>query len=78
MAQIESEVPIYLFSGALDPVGKAGVGITALQAILHKSGVRTVDMHLYPEARHVTLNETNREDVYQDLLIWMASLNSEV
>ena len=78
MAKLDSEVPIYLFSGALDPVGKAGAGVTALQAILHTSGVRKVDMHLYPEARHETLNETNRGEVYQDLLTWMASLNSEV
>jgi alpha-beta hydrolase superfamily lysophospholipase len=40
--------------------------------------VRKVDMLLYPEARHETLNETNREDVYQDVLNWLASLKSEV
>lgn len=78
MAKLDSEVPIYLFSGALDPVGKAGVGVTALQNILQKSGVQKVDMRLYPEARHETLNETNRREVYQDVLTWLASLKSEV
>ena len=28
-------------------------------------------MKLYPDGRHEMLNETNREDVYQELLGWM-------
>ena len=57
--------------------GKSTIWIL-LQKILQESGVRKVDMLLYPEARHETLNETNREDVYQDVLSWLASLKSEV
>ena len=78
MAKLDSELPVYLFSGALDPVGKAGVGVTALQTKLLESGVLKVDMQLYPGGRHETLNETNRRDVYQDVLTWLASLKSEV
>ena len=78
MAKLDSELPVYLFSGALDPVGKAGVGVTALQTKLLESGVLKVDIQLYPGGRHETLNETNRRDVYQDVLTWLASLKSEV
>ena len=78
MAKLDSELPVYLFSGALDPVGKTGVGVTALQTKLLESGVLKVDMQLYPGGRHETLNETNRRDVYQDVLTWLASLKSEV
>ena len=78
MAKLDSELPVYLFSGALDPVGKACVGVTALQTKLLESGVLKVDIQLYPGGRHETLNETNRRDVYQDVLTWLASLKSEV
>jgi len=37
-----------------------------------------VDMKLYPDSRHETLNETNRDEVYTDLLNWIAGLASKV
>lgn len=31
----------------------------------------TVDMRLYEGARHEVLNETNRDEVYADILAWL-------
>ena len=71
MARINAELPIYLFAGELDPVGKQGKGVLKLQQMLLKAGVKQVDLMLYPQGRHEMINETNREEVYQDILKWL-------
>lgn len=71
MARIDPELPIYVFSGAQDPVGGQGEGVKKLLAVLRKAGVRDTLLKLYPEGRHEMLNETNRLEVYDDLLGWL-------
>jgi len=73
MAKISPELPIYIFSGAMDPVGEQGEGVKKLAAVLKSAGVRDIDCKLYPEGRHEMLNETNRLEVYGDLLAWLDS-----
>lgn len=69
--QISSRLPFYLFGGSQDPVGK-NKGLVKLAEELKKHvGVQDVICMLYPGARHETLNETNREDVYRDLAGWI-------
>ena len=38
--------------------------------MLRKAGVKDVEMKLYHGARHEILNETNRQQVYADVLAW--------
>tara|TARA_B110000046_G_scaffold184626_1_gene223630 strand:- start:2155 stop:3096 length:942 start_codon:yes stop_codon:yes gene_type:complete len=71
MAQIDKELPVYLFAGELDPVGKQGKGVKKLKQILQKAGIQTVDLKLYAEGRHEMVNETNRNEVYGDVLKWL-------
>ena len=71
MARIDPELPIYLFSGAEDPVGGEGEGVKKLVAVLEGAGIRDIDCKLYPEGRHEMLNETNKLEVYGDLLGWL-------
>ena len=78
MASIDKALPIYLISGALDPVSKQGLGIEKLKCALIQAGIKRVDVRLYEEARHEILNETNRADVFKDLLYWLAGLKSEL
>jgi alpha-beta hydrolase superfamily lysophospholipase len=70
-AQIPKNLPIYLFAGETDPVGQAGKGPRALAAAYERAGLRRVNLRMYPEARHETLNETNRDEVTSDLLAWL-------
>ena len=35
------------------------------------AGMTDVSIHIYPGARHELLNETNKEDVYMDVLCWL-------
>lgn len=70
-ARVRKDLPIYLFSGQYDPVNEFGAGIEALFAAYRENNVRSVRMKIYPNARHETLNETNRTEVLNDLLDWL-------
>ena len=65
------DLPIYLFAGALDPVGDRGKGVTEVFQKYQKAGVKDVHCKLYENGRHEMLNETNREEVYEDILLWL-------
>ncbi|MDR0313007.1 MAG: lysophospholipase, partial [Treponema sp.] len=67
LERIPKDLPIYMFSGSADPVGGMGESPTALVNIYRSMGIRDLDFILYPDARHETLNETNREEVVGNL-----------
>ena len=70
VATIRKDLPVYIFSGALDPVGGAK-GVAALEELYRKAGLTAVSSRIYDDGRHEMLNETNREEVIADLLAWM-------
>lgn len=70
---VPKNLPIFIFSGAQDPCGKNGKGVTRLYNTYKKHGIEDVTLKLYPEARHEVLNETNRDEVMQDFLKWVDS-----
>ena len=65
------DLSIYLFAGALDPVGDKGKGVTEVFKKFQKEGIKDVQCKLYENGRHEMLNETNREEVFKDILIWL-------
>lgn len=67
----DKSIPVLLLSGDKDPVSNMGRGVKNLEKILRRSGVKTVDVKLYENGRHEMLNETNREEVLNDLLSWI-------
>jgi alpha-beta hydrolase superfamily lysophospholipase len=71
MEKIKRTLPLYVFSGSSDPVGNMGASTTALVNTYRKLGVNDLEFVLYPGARHETLNETNREEVIDNLLSWI-------
>jgi alpha-beta hydrolase superfamily lysophospholipase len=71
MAKIDADLPIYLFAGDQDPVGKQGKGVVALQKALQRAGSKKVDCVLYPNGRHEMINEPNKQQVIDDLLAWL-------
>jgi len=71
VAAIPSERPILLFAGDMDPVGGHGAALPALADVYRDNGLGPVTQILYPGGRHEMLNETNRDDVEQDLLTWL-------
>ena len=71
LAKIYHHLPVYVFSGSADPVGEMGAGPTALVSIYRNLGIKDLEFVLYPGARHELLNETNREEVMDNLLAWI-------
>jgi len=69
--KIRKDIPLYLFSGKKDPVSKNGKQVSDVFNMYKKAGIKDVEMKIYPEARHETLNEINKEDVYNDILNWL-------
>ena len=68
---VPRELPIYVFSGAHDPVGLRTKGVQRLLQKLARHGFRNVSHRFYPEARHECLNELNRDEVERDLIAWL-------
>jgi alpha-beta hydrolase superfamily lysophospholipase len=70
-AQIPRELPIYLFSGTMDPVGKFTKTVQALANRYKQYGIKDVTSRFYEGARHEPLHETNRVEVMNDILAWL-------
>lgn len=68
---IRKDLPILLFAGDMDPVGNKGKAVKQVHDMYKKAGITDVTLRLYPDGRHEMLNETNRQDVYNDIIAWM-------
>lgn len=67
---VPQSLPILIISGSMDPVGEYGNGVRQVFQDLKKT-VHDVKIKLYSDARHEILNETNRSEVYNDILTWI-------
>ncbi|MFV0433819.1 MAG: alpha/beta fold hydrolase [Leucobacter sp.] len=67
---LAADVPILIVSGSEDPLNR-GDGQRLLAEAYRKRGVRDVTLKIYSGARHETLNETNRDEVFSDIITWM-------
>lgn len=63
----------FVVSGEQDPVGDFGKGVRYVYDNLKKNGA-DVELKLYPGARHELFNETNREEVFSDLIAWIEGI----
>lgn len=70
LRRLPASLPVLLISGDRDPLGDFSKGIRALEESLRASG-HQVETILYPQARHALITETNRDEVYRDLLAFL-------
>lgn len=68
------DLPIFIFSGDEDPVGDYGKGVQSVYEQLLELGCTKVSIKLYEGGRHEMLNETNKEEVYEDILNWLDTI----
>ncbi|MCM3553622.1 lysophospholipase [Janibacter melonis] len=68
--RIRKDLPIYLLSGSQDPVG-GQAAVEAVQAQYERVGLTDVTARVYPQGRHEMFNETNRDEVVDDLVTWL-------
>lgn len=71
IAKIPRNLPIYLFSGALDPVGAETRSVLSLIELYKKAGIKDIEYKFYQDGRHEMLNEINRDEVTADLIDWL-------
>jgi alpha-beta hydrolase superfamily lysophospholipase len=74
LAKIRSDLPLYLAVGEADPVHGSLALLTPLVDRYRAAGLSDLTVKVYPRARHELFNETNRDEVYADLLSWISRI----
>jgi alpha-beta hydrolase superfamily lysophospholipase len=69
--RVRPDLPIYIVVGDQDPVGDDLASVHALVDRYRNAGLTGVELRVYPGARHEVFNETNRDEVEQDLVRWL-------
>ena len=68
---VPCDLPVLLFSGELDPVGRNTAAVNELAGRYRALRLTDVTVQFYPGGRHEMLNETNRDEVVNDVLAWL-------
>lgn len=71
MQRIPKELPIYIFSGKKDPVGKNCKTVSWLIEEYKRLKIKDVSYKFYENGRHEMLNEINKDEVMNDVLNWL-------
>lgn len=71
MAAVRSDLPLYIAVGAADPVNGQLALVHVLVERYRAAGLTDVTLRAYDGARHEIFNETNRDEVFADLLNWL-------
>lgn len=77
MAQVRSDLPLYIAVGEDDPVNGQLMLFNVLVGRYRGAGVTDLTLHSYPDARHEIFNETNRDEVVADLLAWLERVTEQ-
>lgn len=68
---IPKDLPVYFFSGDMDPVGGKTKGVMQVYNTFQKAGIKDLEIKFYKDARHEMLNEINRAEVFADVINWL-------
>lgn len=69
--RVPKDFPIFLISGDMDPVGNYGKGVKSVFRKYKNNKTKDVSIKLYSSDRHEVLNETDKKQVYNDILKWL-------
>lgn len=69
--KVPKNLPVYFMAGEKDPVGDFTKGVSEIFHKFQDAGIQNINRKFYLGARHEILNETNREEVYQDIFTWL-------
>lgn len=73
VADIRSDLPVYVAVGEMDPVNGGGALVDELVARLDRAGVEDVTLRVWTGARHEVFNEVNRDQVVAEIVDWLAA-----
>ena len=71
LGAIRSDLPVLVAVGEHDPVNGQLALVHGLVDRLTGAGLRDVTLRTYPGARHEIFNETNRDEVFTDVIGWI-------
>jgi alpha-beta hydrolase superfamily lysophospholipase len=77
-ADINKDIPIYIYAGDNDHVGKCGKGINKLYSYYKKLGVKDLSVKLYEGGRHEMLFESNKDEVAKDVLEYFDRIIAQI
>lgn len=69
--KIPVNLPVLFVSGEEDPVGNYSKAVKEAYRIYKDSGIKDVEIKLYPKDRHEVLNEVDRYEVYKNIGDWI-------
>ena len=69
--KIPKDLPIFLIAGTLCAVSNQTKSIKILIKHYQEYGIKDVSHKFYEDARHEVFNETNREEVFKDVIDWL-------
>jgi alpha-beta hydrolase superfamily lysophospholipase len=70
LERVRRGLPVYVFVGDEDPINNKLQAVTPLVDNYRAAGL-DVTFKVYPGGRHEMLNETNRDEVVEDLKAWL-------
>jgi len=71
LAGIRSDLPLYLVAGSADPLN---FELALLELVVQRyrdAGLVDITTDFHHGARHEVFNETNREEITANLLVWL-------
>lgn len=68
---LAKDVPVLIMIGDEDPLGGEESVRRLADSLVQRGGLRDVEVVVYAGARHEVFNETNQEEVREDLLAWL-------
>lgn len=71
LARVPADLPVHLAVGEQDPCNQGMTLVHELLEDFRYVGVEDLTWKGYPDARHEILNETNRDEVQDDLTAWL-------
>lgn len=74
LSKMPKHLPVFFVAGEDDPVGDYGKGVLKAVDMFKNIGMKNIKVKLYPADRHEILNETDREQVYDDIYTWLNSI----
>lgn len=69
---IIKKFPLFFVSGADDPIGNYSKGVLETVENLKTDGFQDVNVKIYNNMRHEILNETGKEEVFNDIASWIS------
>lgn len=70
-ANVRRDLPFHLVGGEKDPATDGGKAVARLAARMRRMGFSNLVSTIYPETRHESLNELNKDVIMADFAAWL-------